>query len=281
METPLDDQPITLSNGQGKTWSPKNFDHKFSGQVPLLTALKNSMNVPTVNLGLAVGVGAVASTLDAAGWREPIPEYPSMFLGALNGSPLMVAQVYQTLADNGRYRKLTAVTTVLDSHNKPLPEVARPAEQAINPATDYLVKYAMTQVVKSGTAKRLGRAFPHTTLAGKTGTSNDSRDSWFAGFDERNVAAVWVGRDDNGKTNLYGSSGAMAVYQAFLNQRPPLSLRLTPVNGVVQGYFEKATGVAKERTCPNVVQLPAIAAGYNPAPNCGDPLPWWKRMLGN
>ncbi|MGL5490116.1 MAG: transglycosylase domain-containing protein, partial [Shewanella sp.] len=88
LASPLKDQPITLKNEQGKTWSPQNFDKTFSGQVSLLTALKKSMNVPTVNLGIAVGVDAVVTTLAKSGWEEPLNEYPSMLLGAVNGSPL-------------------------------------------------------------------------------------------------------------------------------------------------------------------------------------------------
>ncbi|MCT7944466.1 penicillin-binding protein 1B [Shewanella septentrionalis] len=280
LATPLKDQPITLKNEQGKTWSPQNFDKKFSGQVPLLTALKKSMNVPTVNLGIAVGVDAVATTLAKSGWQEPLNEYPSMLLGAVNGSPLMVAQVYQTLADSGVYRKLTTVTAVLDADKNPLPVTRLPKEQAISPDTDFLIQYAMQQVVNTGTATRLGNAFPGVGLAGKTGTSNDSRDSWFAGFDERNVAAIWVGRDDNGKTSLYGSSGAMAVYLAFLKERPPISLRSIQVNGVVKGFFDRDTGVAKESDCSNVDALPALTATYRPVNNCGEPLQWWQKILG-
>ncbi|HDS1212539.1 penicillin-binding protein 1B [Shewanella algae] len=280
LASPLKDEAITLKNEQGKTWSPQNVDRKFRGQVPLLTAFKKSMNVPTVNLGMNVGVDAVAATLKEAGWNEAVSAYPSMLLGAVNGSPLMVAQVYQTLADGGRYRQLNAVTAVLDSDNQPLPVASMPRHEAITPAANYLVQYAMTKVVESGTASRLGAAFPGVMLAGKTGTSNDRRDSWFAGFDERNVAAVWVGRDDNGKTQFYGSSGAMTVYQRFLAERPPLGLRLPPVNGVVQGYFDRDTGAAKQADCRNVVAVPALADSYHPAPNCGEPLPWWKRILG-
>ncbi|RPA64213.1 penicillin-binding protein 1B [Shewanella frigidimarina] len=280
LATPVEDKPITLKNEQGKTWSPKNVDKKFSGQVPLLNAFKDSMNVPTVNVGLAVGVEKVAATLKKSGWEDDISPYPSMLLGAVNGSPLMVAQVYQTIADEGRYRKLSSITAVLDSQNQAL-EVSRvPSSMAIDPATDYLVQYAMNQVVRNGTAKRLGVAFPGVRLAGKTGTSNDSRDSWFAGFDERNVAAIWVGQDDNSKTGLYGSSGAMAVYQAFLHQRPPLSLRMMPVNGVINGYFDRTTGVAKKGNCDNIIGLPALDASYHPVANCGESLSWWQKLVG-
>jgi penicillin-binding protein 1B len=280
LATPIDDNPITLKNEQGKQWSPKNVDKKFSGSVPLMTAFKQSMNVPTVNVGLKVGVDNVAQTLANAGWTESINPYPSMLLGAINGSPLMVAQTYQTLANGGRFRPLSSITAVLDSQNRPLEVSQLSPVQAMSPAANYLVQYAMQQVVRSGTASRLGQAFPGIALAGKTGTSNDSRDSWFAGFDERNVAAIWVGRDDNGKTNLYGSSGAMAVYQAFLAERPPLSLRMPAVEGVVQGYFDSRTGVAMAADCGDVQGLPALTQSYQPAANCGQPLSWWQQLLG-
>lgn len=280
LATLLRDQAITLNNGRGKTWSPKNVDKKFRGEVPLLTAFKKSINVPTVNLGMAIGVSNVATTLDKAGWRDNISEYPSMLLGAVSGSPLMVAQVYQTIADNGRYRRLSSVTAVLNMDNEPLPVSRIEQKQVLKPSTTYLVRYGMQQVVNSGTGSRLGRAFPHTKLAGKTGTSNDSRDSWFAGFDERNVAAIWVGRDDNGKTRLYGSSGAMAVYQDFLGIRSPISLRNTPISGIVNGHFDKTTGVAKQAGCNNSIALPALEASYHPAKNCGEPLSWWQKFTG-
>ncbi|MGI2258792.1 penicillin-binding protein 1B [Shewanella sp. GXUN23E] len=280
LATPLLDKPITLTNSNGQTWSPQNVDKKFSGEVSMLTAFTRSMNVPTVNLGMQLGLDNIAHTLNRAGWPDRVPEYPSMLLGAVNGSPLMVAQSYQTLADGGRYRPLTAVTTVLDEHNQPIAVTELSGHRAWGPAPDYLIEYAMTQVVENGTAKRLGQAFPGVTLAGKTGTSNDSRDSWFAGFDERNVAAIWVGRDDNGKTSLYGSSGAMAVYRNFLQARPPVALRMTPADDVVRGWFDKTTGQAMASDCPNVEPLPALRGSYQPVKNCGKPLEWWQKLLG-
>lgn len=281
LATPLKDEPITLSNGRGQTWSPQNADRQFRGQVPLITALSHSMNVPTVNLGMQVGLDNVAYNLNHAGWPDEVPEYPSMLLGSVNGSPLMVAQVYQTLADNGRYRQLRAVTNVLDEQNQPLQTKALPEYQALPVAADYLVQYAMTQVVASGTARRLGQAFPGVTLAGKTGTSSASRDSWFAGFDERNVAAIWVGRDDNEKTSLYGASGAMAVYQAFLRERPPVGLRMTPVSGIVPGFFDATTGADRAADCSNVLALPALSSAYQPDESCGGTKSWWQQLLGN
>ncbi len=279
LATPLADKPVTLKNGRGKTWSPQNADKKFSGEAPLITAFKKSRNVPTVNLGMALGVDNVIDTLIDAGWKERIPGYPSMLLGALNGSPLMVAQIFHTIADNGLYRPLYAVTHVLDNNNRVIETYSPESFQAIPAATDYLVKYAMTQVVESGTAAELGRTFPGVILAGKTGTSNNNRDSWFAGFDERNVAAVWVGRDDNKRTGLYGSSGAMAIYRNFLRNREPVSLRLAPVNGITQGYFDKNTGDARQAGCDNVIALPSNIKSYQPAENCGRPESWWQKVF--
>ncbi|MGB0893734.1 MAG: penicillin-binding protein 1B [Parashewanella sp.] len=279
LATPLSDAPITLKSGTGKTWTPQNVDNKFLGQVPLITAFKNSRNVPTVNLGMQLGLENVMDTIIDSGWKESIPSYPSMLLGAINGSPLMVAQIYQTIANNGKMTTLQSVTHVLDNQDQliAVPQIA--SRQALSPATDYLVRYTMTQVVKSGTAAKLGERFPSITLAGKTGTSNDNRDSWFVGFDERNVAAIWVGNDDNSRTRLYGSSGAMAIYRSFLYQRAPISLRLTPPTGIVKGYFNKVTGDAKQANCENVIALPAEKQSYQPAKNCGKPLSWWQKIL--
>ena len=279
LATPLPDKPITLTNDHGKTWTPQNVDKQFLGHVHLLNALIHSRNVPTVNLGMSLGIENVIDTLIDAGWQQNIPNYPSMLLGALNGSPLMVAQVYQTLADNGRYRPLFAVTHVLDNDNQLIETYTPDSYQALSPQTDYLVKYAMTQVVKSGTAAKLGQTFPNITLAGKTGTSNNNRDSWFAGFDEKNVAAIWVGRDDNAKTGLYGSSGAMAIYRNFLRNRAPVGLRLTPIKGIVQSYFDRATGEAKEADCQNIITLPSNIESYHPAENCGKPKSWWQKVF--
>ncbi|MGL4474280.1 MAG: penicillin-binding protein 1B, partial [Shewanella sp.] len=278
--SPLKDQPITLNNGQGKSWSPQNVTKTFSGEVSLMQALVQSMNVPTVNLGMALGVDAVKDTLMRSGWNGPVSNYPSIFLGAVDGSPLMVAQVYQTLADGGRYRQLHAVTHVINKQNEAIEGSSLASASAIPQGADYLVKYAMTQVVANGTAKRLGQQFPNATIAGKTGTSNDGRDAWFAGFDERNVAAIWVGLDDNGKTNLYGSSGAMAVYQAYLQAHAPISLRMQPPQGVINAYFNRKSGVAMQAGCANVSAVPALLDSYQPAANCGEPLNWWQNLIG-
>ena len=127
--------------------------------------------------------------------------------------------------------------------------------------------------------QKLGKTFPNIKLAGKTGTSNNNRDSWFAGFDERNVAAIWVGRDDNSRTGLYGSSGAMAIYRNFLRIRQPVELRLAPVSGITQGYFDKTTGDAKQAGCENTIALPSNIESYHPADNCGKPKSWWQKVF--
>ncbi|GLP95623.1 penicillin-binding protein 1B [Paraferrimonas sedimenticola] len=278
--TPLKDEPITLANGQGQTWQPKNVDKQFRGRVPLQEALVGSLNVPTVNLGMAVGLPSVAATLEQSGWQESISRYPSMLLGAVNGSPLMATQLFHTLADSGRYRPLTSVTAVLDSEDRLIEADKRRGSQAINPEAAYLVQHALTQVVERGTAKSLGAQFPGVVLAGKTGTSNDNRDSWYAGFDQRNVASVWVGLDDNGKTGLYGSSGALSVYRAFLKQRAPMSLRLIPPQDIVQGYFDPSTGMAQNADCLDVVASPALRDSWQPGKECSrGAKSWWQKLF--
>ncbi|WP_095497297.1 penicillin-binding protein 1B [Paraferrimonas haliotis] len=280
LATPLKDEAISLSNGQGKTWQPKNVDKQFKGQVPLLDALVGSRNVPTVNLGMEVGLNSVAATLHQSGWRQDVSIYPSMLLGAIDGSPMMAAQIFHTLADGGRYRPLTSITAVLDNDNQLIEADHRRATQAIDPQTAYLVEYALKEVVKRGTAKALGANFPSYVLAGKTGTSNDNRDSWFAGYDQNNVAAVWVGLDNNDTTGLYGSSGAMGVYQSFLKNRRPMSLRSTPPQGIVTGYFDPATGQAQQKECNATIARPAMKSSWQPTANCSHgSKSWWNSLF--
>ncbi|TKB51493.1 penicillin-binding protein 1B [Ferrimonas sediminicola] len=282
LATPVKDEPITLKSSGGITWSPKNNDKQYRGQVSLSEGLVRSYNVPTVNLGMNLGLEAVMQTLEDAGWREPINPVPSLLLGAMEGSPLALAQIYQTLANGGRLQQLHSVRHVLDQDNLPLAEHRERSRQALPERAVYLVNNLLTQVVARGTGHRLGQAFPGVTLAGKTGTSSDGRDAWFAGFDDRDVVITWVGRDDNGAANLYGSSAALPLYRGYLAQRDPLSLVLTPPEGTLQGYFNDR-GVAVAEDCHGARAMPADAVSWPSPSGCdgaGREKNWLERMLG-
>ncbi|GAA4895194.1 penicillin-binding protein 1B [Ferrimonas pelagia] len=287
--TPLKDEPISMKSSNGQVWEPQNVDKAFRGEVSLLEALVKSYNVPTVNLGMAIGLDAVSSTLYKAGWSGRIRPNPALLLGALDASPLQVAQLYQTLADGGRYRELYAIGHVLNKQGERLVEQLPPSEQVLPAGAAWLTNYAMTKVVSEGTAARLGRQFPHVTLAGKTGTTSNGRDAWYAGFDDRDVVISWVGRDDNSAAGLYGSSAALPLYQRYLDEREPLSLVLTRPPQIVDGYFEPRTGAAVGARCRGAVALPADRESWSSSARCGGveseraddgERNWLERLLG-
>ncbi|MBY5993647.1 penicillin-binding protein 1B [Ferrimonas balearica] len=283
LATPLEDEPISLKSSGGQVWSPQNVDKAFRGQVSLLDSLVYSYNVPTVNLGMAIGLDPVIATLRKAGWPDRIAANPALLLGALEASPLQVAQLYQTLADGGRYRPLYAIGHVLNKEGERLVEQKPQSEQVLGANATWLTNYAMTQVVTKGTARRLGQQFPGTVLAGKTGTTTAGRDAWYAGFDDRDVVVSWVGRDDNSDAGLYGSSAALPLYQRYLEAREPLSLVLTRPAGIVNGHFEVASGVAVASDCLGAAALPADRASWPSPDGCqgGErSRNWLERLLG-
>lgn len=229
LNTWIADAPISLRLPNGQVWSPQNDDRRFSGQVMLVDALTRSMNVPTVNLGMAVGLPAVTDTWQKLGApKDQLTGMPSMLLGALNLTPIEVAQAFQTIASGGNRAPLSALRSVIAEDGTVLYQSFPQAERAVPAQAAYLTLWTMQQVIQRGTGRQLGAKYPGLHLAGKTGTTNNNVDTWFAGIDGREVAITWVGRDNNQPTKLYGASGAMAIYQRYLANQSPIPLDLTP-----------------------------------------------------
>ena len=254
LNTWIADAPISLRQPNGQVWSPQNDDHRYSGQVMLVDALARSMNVPTVNLGMALGLPAVTETWTKFGVpKEQLHPVPAMLLGALNLTPVEVAQAFQTIASGGNRASLSVLRSVIAEDGSVLFQSFPQAEQAVPPQAAYLTLYTMQQVVQRGTGRALAAKFPKLHLAGKTGTTNNNVDTWFAGIDGREVVITWVGRDNNQPTKLYGASGAMAIYQRYLSNQSPVPLELTPPEDIVEmgvddmGYFQCGGGF---RTLP-------------------------------
>ncbi|WLI75422.1 bifunctional glycosyl transferase/transpeptidase [Kosakonia sp. H02] len=229
LNTWIADAPISLRQPNGQMWSPQNDDHRFSGQVMLVDALTRSMNVPTVNLGMAVGLPAVTDTWQKLGApKNQLTGMPSMLLGALNLTPIEVAQAFQTIASGGNRAPLSALRSVIAEDGSVLYQSFPQAERAVPAQAAYMTLWTMQQVIQRGTGRQLGAKYPGLHLAGKTGTTNNNVDTWFAGIDGREVTITWVGRDNNQPTKLYGASGAMAIYQRYLQNQSPIPLDLTP-----------------------------------------------------
>jgi penicillin-binding protein 1B len=210
LASPIEDSAITLADATGTLWSPENYDKKEHGRIPLYAGLANSYNLATVRLGMDIGLEKIIGTLQALGYREKIHPYPSLLLGAVDMSPLEVNQMYQTIGSGGFYTSLRAINSVMAADHSLLNRYGLAVEQRFSPETNYLLTHALQRVITDGTGKSLSRLFPRDHFAaGKTGTSNELRDSWFAGFTGDHLAVVWLGRDDNKPSALTGSTGSL------------------------------------------------------------------------
>jgi penicillin-binding protein 1B len=245
--TPIPDKPVSLRAG-GRLWQPKNYDHRLHGNVPLYRALVKSYNLATVNLGLQLGVDHVARTLHELGAVRDIDAVPAMLLGSVSLPPIEVAQVYQTIAAGGFRAPLRTIREVLDASGRPLNRYPLAVEQVVPEDAAYLIQWAMRRVVTQGTATWLKSRLPSDlVVAGKTGTTNDMRDSWFAGFSADKVVVTWVGRDDNKPTRLSGSTGALRVWGDIMARLESQPLSDHPPDSIVIASACGSSGIPFSR----------------------------------
>jgi penicillin-binding protein 1B len=257
--TPLDDSPLVWSQRGTSDWKPQNYDHRFHGQVPLHTALAHSYNVSTARLGIELGVDKVLDKLPLYGIERRPPSFASSLLGAFELSPAEVAQLYQTFADNGFRTPLRAIREIVTADGKPLQRYPLNVEPVAAPAPVYLLTAALQGVVSGGTAKALTNWVPaEVHAAGKTGTTDDLRDSWFAGYTGDHVAVVWVGRDDNKPTGLTGASGAMTVWGEMMKNIQPEPLQPPMPEDVELANVDPVGGLRYDDDCKVGVMMPFI-----------------------
>ncbi|MFI3273608.1 penicillin-binding protein 1B [Vibrio sp.] len=281
LATTLMDTPLSLKGSKGSVWSPRNFDRKFRGEVPLYVALSKSYNVPTVRLGMQLGIDSVSDTIGKLGVdKNEIRPVPSMFLGSFSLTPFQVAQMYQTITNSGRIAPLSALRSVIDNDGEVLYQSIPRVSQSVDQQAAWLTTYAMKRGVSEGTGRFLQGQFAWAGLAGKTGTSNDSRDSWFVGVDGREVTTIWLGRDDNKPTKLTGSSGALRVYADYLKQRTPEQLLLPWPTGIATASFTRTAEGALEFDCDGSVKLPVWDESGNIKKGCeSQPKQWLKKLF--
>ncbi|MCM8854324.1 MAG: penicillin-binding protein 1B [Candidatus Thiodiazotropha sp.] len=255
----LEDRPIRIKGANGEIWAPRNYDNLSHDQVTLQQALVESLNLATVSLGLSVGLESVIDNLHRLGIQRPLEPYPSLLLGAVSLSPLEMTQMYQTLANGGYSATLKSIRDVTDGQGKPLSRYPLSIESRVDTRAVFLLKHALNEVTRSGTAKALQWLLPgEVEVAGKTGTTDKLRDSWFAGFDRHRVAVAWVGRDDNAPTGLTGSSGAMRVWAKLMNGIGIAALQQDPPMGVDVLTIDPLSGLLGEG-CPQTTNYPFIA----------------------
>ena len=268
--SPVEDAPVEVRLDDGRRWAPRNHDGEHLGTMPLYRALALSRNAATARLGLSLGVPRVAAVLERLGLAGPLPSSPSLLLGSIDLSPFQVAQVYQTLANEGLRSPLRAIHEVTGPEGRPLARYGLSVEPVADPAAVYVLRAALEAVLEEGTGRTMRERLPAALrAAGKTGTTNGGRDSWFAGFAGGYVAVVWVGFDDNRAAGLSGSGQALRVFAGIVSRLPAADAAPAAPDGVEWRW----TGFDGDpyRTdpgCPGAVRLPHRGAAGLPYRPC-------------
>jgi penicillin-binding protein 1B len=286
----IDDAPIEVKLGDGTIWAPQNFEHQFNGQVPLARALAESLNLATVRLGLGLGVSHVVETLQRLGLESAPTQNPSLLLGTIEMTPLEVMQVYTSLANGGFRARLRAVQAVLDEQGKPLKTFKVQVEEAAPAAAVYQLDRMLTLVTTRGTGREAAARLPRgLVVAGKTGTSSDTRDSWFAGFSGSYLAVVWVGYDDNRVTGLTGATGALPIWTEAMKSLKSTSFDPVAPELVEDRWIDFSDGLETTPACsadavlvalPRDTALPAKpGCTASPPATVGDKIRTWIKNV--
>lgn len=257
--SPVEDSYISISS-EGKAWTPKNYAGNEYGIVPMARALSQSYNLSAVRLGQEFGLASFSNHLKRFGVTSPIPPYPSIFLGAVDMSPMEVLSIYSNFASGGVKYPARAIRNVVDSQGRNLTRFGLEMQQTIKPDSAYVLNYGLQQVMRVGTGRAAYNTLPsNLNLAGKSGTTNDTRDSWFAGYSGNYVSVVWLGLDDNKVTGLTGSSGALPVWTNVMAQlhQQPVNLR-QPSNVSWQWVDTESGDKLSAEGCENAVHIPML-----------------------
>ena len=264
--TTLYDIPLKI-RVPGKDWQPENYDKKFHGPIPLQQALVRSLNVATVQLGMDLGLDAVLETLINLGAAKPqqIKPFPSLLLGAVELPPIDVLQMYQTIAAGGYKTPLRAILAVSDLQHRLLQRYPLTVDQAAEPGAVFCLTSALQEVTVSGSGWSLQKLLPEElTVAGKTGTTDNLRDSWFAGFSGSHVAVAWIGRDDNKSTGLTGATGALRVWAATMGSIATMPLQPQAPDDIVFYLADIRAGKIFNDACDRGKAVPFIRDGILP-----------------
>jgi penicillin-binding protein 1B len=292
--TPIDDGPFVWKSRGAPDWEPQKYDRKFHGRVQLRTALAQSYNAATARLGTEIGIERVLATVKRLGIERELKPFAATLLGAVELSPLEVAQMYQTIASAGFRAPLRAIREVTTQDGRPLKPYPLKVEQAFAAEPTYLLTTAMQGVVSDGTAQPLKNWLPpESAVAGKTGTTDEQRDAWFAGFTGNRLAVVWIGYDDNRAANLSGAAAALPLWGELMAALDPEPLAPARPDGIENVLIDPQSGLRADGLCPDALELP-FAQGSAPVESapCASTLgaavdevkqqskSWFERLFG-
>jgi penicillin-binding protein 1B len=268
LSTAVSGDPISISTREG-TWSPANFEGKRYETITVRRMIEDSVNTATVRLATQVGLPEIVSAARDAGIASPLSPVPSLALGSFEVTPLELAYAYATLASGGIRHEPFPLETVVDAKGETVYAGKPGGKQAVDPRAAYLVSYVLEGVFDRGTAREARAAGIGFPVSGKTGTTDDYRDSWFVGYTPEVVCVVWVGRDSGGDTGLTGATGALRIWTRFMKALyPAAGPRACAVPaGVVNADIDPATGFLATPACPE--QFPeAFLEGTAPTETC-------------
>lgn len=277
------DEPTIFIDGD-KEYTPANYQNEYDGPVTLRRALARSRNIVAIKVAEVVGYDEVARF-----WRKVAPEstaraYPSIALGVFEATPFEIATAYTLFQNGGAVRPLRAVSRLVIDEQAPALS-ASAARRVARPDTTFLVTNMMRSVMNEGTgAGSRANGFGHNA-AGKSGTTNDLRDAWFAGFTPELLTVVWVGFDDNQPIGLGGAQAALPIWTAFMKRalagRPSSGFR--EPEGITHATIDAETGLLATAGCPKAIDE-TFLTGTEPGFFChvhGGPAPgpgWLDRL---
>ncbi len=253
--TTVKDEPRTFRQG-GRSWTPSNYTGRFEGTVSYRRALALSLNVATASVGEKVGFGRVVDLWHSIGMKSRIEPYPSLVLGSFEVTPLELATAYAVLADGGKRVEPRFFTSVEDASGKHVAENRPRSRSVVSPESAYLVTDMLRSVIDAGTGREIRSRGLTVDVAGKTGTTNDTKDAWFVGYTPELLAVVWVGYDDNRELGLSGSEAALPIWARFMKAALAGGEKdsFIPPAGIVAAEIDPATGKRATKSCPRRVR---------------------------
>ncbi len=259
----LPDRPMSFGG-----WTPVNYERSYQGQVTVVQALFESLNVPTAWVGSRLGPARIAKTAREMGIEEDLPAVLPISIGADETTLLELTGAYQVFANAGLLDPPYAVEYVVDRAGHLIYHHEDEERRVVNPAVAYLITGALKQVLRYGTAasaSRMGIDFP---AAGKTGTTQDYHDGYFIGYTPGLVCGVWVGFDTPQSLGMPGAQAALPAWVAFMSGAvPPDSPDFPEPSGVVFATIDPQTGAIATPSCPRAISLPFLI-GTAPTATC-------------
>jgi penicillin-binding protein 1B len=265
----LEDRPLTIGTGR-TAWTPRNYENRYEGTVTLRRALEQSLNAATVWMADSIGYDAVVRSAREAGFTSPLEAVPALALGSFEVTPIELAAAYGALASGGERVRPSGLRAVVDREG----EVSEPPTErmpGLRPDEAFLVSHLLQGVIDRGTGAAARALGVEGTVSGKTGTTNEGRDTWFVGYTSRLVALVWVGFDQRDVLRLSGAQAALPIWADFMrtalavvpapSPEPPPSITFRDVDA--------ANGKLATAWCPVVIHE-AFLAATEPRDACPD-----------